>query len=498
MKLWPFRRGGASAALGKWDLSQPLLSWSRRDAWTIRDAVAGSMILGSTGSGKSSGSGKHLAHAFLRSGFGGLVLTAKADERHQWERYCQATGREDDLIAVDVDGEWVFNALDYEVQRSGAGAGITENLVRLLDTLVRAADQGQDSRGGREGDSYWQHAYQQLTRNAIDLLVLATGKVSVSELYRAVISAPTTANQVVSENWQRTSLCHQLLKAADKAPKTAEQRADFGMVADYFLLEFPNLSSKTRSVIVSTFTSITDVLARGKLRRLLCEKTTITPEAVGQGKILIIDLPVKEFGPVGLIAQAIWKFSWQRAIERRAIANDTRPVFLWIDEYQNFADPYDMQFATTCRGARVALTLLTQNINNLEAAFGIGEKGKAQAASLLGNLNTKIMHANSDAATNQWAAQMIGRSRQHFANSNASHANQDWAASAFGFAEPGQRTAGVSEHYEYELQPNRFSELRTGGPDNGWQVDAVLFQSGKLFAETGRTWMPVTFDQRSS
>jgi hypothetical protein len=402
------------------------------------------------------------------------------------------------LVVVEPDGDLVFNALNYELQRSGAGAGITENLVRLLDTLVHAADHGPQGEGGREGESYWRLAYQQLTRNAIDLMVIATGRVSIPELYRIVISAATSADQVRSEEWRRCSLCHQLLQKADKAPKTPEQRADFEMVADYFLLEYPTLSSKTRSVIVSTFTSITDVLARGKLRRLFCDQTTITPDVVDEGKILLIDLPVKEFGAVGLIAQTIWKFSWQRAIERRRVGEDTRPVFLWIDEYQNFADPYDMQFATTCRGARVALTLLTQNINNLEAAFGSGEKGKAEGASLLGNLNTKIMHANSDASTNQWAAQLIGRARQHFANSNASHSQQGWAAAGLGVPEPGQQSAGFSESYEFELQPNRFSELRTGGPDNGWQVDAVLFQSGKTFAQSGRTWMPITFDQRGA
>ncbi|MCA9639499.1 MAG: TraM recognition domain-containing protein, partial [Myxococcales bacterium] len=187
----------------------------------------------------------------------------------------------------------------------------------------------------------------------------------------------------------------------------------------------------------------------------------------------------------------------QRSIERRAVDDATRPVFLWADEAQNFVSSYDQQFATTCRGARVALVYLTQNCSNFVAALGGSDKGRAETDSLFANLNTKILHANGDPVTNQWAATLIGRTRQHFANSSASHGGSEWVASALGFGQPGQQSAGMSESYEFAVQPGSFSELRTGGPENSWQVDAVLFQSGKTMSATGRPWMPVTFDQRS-
>ena len=57
-------------------------------------------------------------------------------------------------------------------------------------------------------------------------------------------------------------------------------RHDFEIVTDYFLMEFSSLSDKTRSVIVSTFTSMVDVLNRGLLRELFCTDTNITPAAI--------------------------------------------------------------------------------------------------------------------------------------------------------------------------------------------------------------------------
>ena len=64
-----------------WEADAPLLQLSAGDAWRVKDAFEGTQILGSPGSGKTSGSGKAIAHAFLSAGFGGLVLCAKVDER---------------------------------------------------------------------------------------------------------------------------------------------------------------------------------------------------------------------------------------------------------------------------------------------------------------------------------------------------------------------------------------------------------------------------------
>jgi hypothetical protein len=63
--------------------------------------------------------------------------------------------------------------------------------------------------------------------------------------------------------------------------------------------------------------------------------------------------------------------------------------------------------------------------------------------------------------------------------------------------QPGSTSAGFSEAWEFEVQPARFTQLRTGGPVNGWEVDGVLFQNRRRFNGTGKTWLPVSFRQRS-
>ncbi|MFI4855552.1 MAG: hypothetical protein ACIAQF_11315 [Phycisphaerales bacterium JB065] len=328
-------------------LNASLLHWASGTSWTVRDALEGTLALGATGSGKSSGSGRFIAQAMLRAGFGGLVLTAKPDERSVWELYCHETGRSDDLIVFGPDTPHRFNFLDHEATRQGSGAGLTENIVSLLATVLEVAERNSAGSGGRDDEGYWKRANRQLCRNIVDLLILAKGRVTVPDMYRVVVSAPTSADQLAPDEWKEQSACFRWLSEADARHKTSRERSDFGIVADYWLLEFPGLSDKTRSVIVSTFTSMVDVLNRGILRELFCEDTNLVPEGTQDGRIILIDLPVKEFAEVGQFAQVLWKHAFQRSSERRSIAESPRPVFLWSDEAQHFVTSYDMQFQTT-------------------------------------------------------------------------------------------------------------------------------------------------------
>lgn len=477
-----------------WPLSRVLLRWSKSDSWTIGHACQGTIVLGATGSGKTTGSGRALAMAFLRSGFGGLVLCVKPDERKQWENYCRETGREDDLVVVDGTCKHRFSFLDEEVQRQGAGAGLCENVVQLFSTVLETAERN-GGHGGRDDEAYWKRALRQLCRNLVDLLILAKGRVTVPDLYRLVVSAPTSASQLQSEEWKSKSFCYQCLDEADRKSKSPRQQRDFELVADYFALEFVSLSDKTRSVIVSTFTSLADVLNRGLLRDILCTDTNVRPADALGGKVLLIDLPVKEFAEVGTFAQTIFKYCFQKAAERRDVSANPRPVFLFADEFQHFVTSYDMHFQTTARSSRVATVYLTQNISNLIAGFG-GESARALTDSLLGNLVGKVWHANADPVTNEWAASVIGRTRQLFMNVNTSHQPCDAVSRLMGQHEQGHVSSGMSEQMEFEVQPRRFTTLRTGGEANDWQVDALLFMGGSRFDASGRSWLPVSFRQR--
>lgn len=490
------RTGTGQAAACRWRLDGPLLQWSRQDAWTIANAVQGTLCMGETGSGKSSGSGRAISTAFLQAGFGGLVLCVKPDEAATWIDRTRQCGRGDDLILVRPGGPWRFNPFAVEAGRSGPGAGHVESLVGLFSSLLEMVQRSSGlGSGGRDSEGYWIRACLQLLRNFLTLQMLAADEVSVDALYRAIVSAPTSLEQACSQEWKRTSFCYRLLAAADQRAKTETQSRDFRLTADYILLEFAALSDKTRSVIVSTFTSLIDCLNRGVLHELFGTDTTFTPEASLEGKIIICDLPVKTHGVTGLLANSLLKHMWQSHIERRDVAANPRPVFLWMDEAQHFLGSNDALFLTTARSSRVATVLLTQSLPTLYAAFGAGEKGKAEADSLLANCTTKLFHLNICPVTNEWAASMVGRTRQFF-YSGGSSTPEDAAGSMWGMRPEGSTNAGFSEQMEFELPPSTFTQLRNGGEHNRILVDGILMQSGKQFAGSGKMWRRVTFSQK--
>jgi type IV secretory pathway TraG/TraD family ATPase VirD4 len=478
------KRRQENPATDRLDMRQPLVDLSPVDSWRMADSVEGTIIVGSTGSGKTSGSGETIAKSLLSAGCGGLVLTAKIDERQLWERYCRETGRE--LIVFSPSSGRTFNFLEYELRRGGEGAGITENLVQLFCAVLEVAERRS---GGGNGADYWQRAVRQLLRNAIDLALVSRGLLSVDLLHTIITSAPQSPEELSSPEWQESSTCMACIREGEAKAKTPEEAHDFGISASFFLKEFATLNPRTRSCIVSTFTTMSDLFLRGVIHRLLCTSTNLSiPEATHEGAVVILDLPVKEWNEVGQLVQVLVKFIWQRATERRDLAKYPRPCFLWADEAQLFVTEGDAMFQTTARSSRAATVYLTQSLSNVYAALGGGERGKALTHSLLGNLQTKIFHANGDSVTNHYAAELFAKSWQFRGSAGTS-------TSEGGYGERVSRNAGGSDSLEYEVLPQEFTMLRKGGVENEGRVEAIVFQGGRQWKATGKNFLRVTFRQ---
>jgi type IV secretory pathway TraG/TraD family ATPase VirD4 len=263
-------------------------------------------------------------------------------------------------------------------------------------------------------------------------------------------------------------------------------------VADFFMVEFPNLSEKTRSIITSGFTAAIDLLNRGVLTELFGNGTNIDPTAIEQGKIIVVAMPIKTYGQVGLIANALWKLAFMRSIERRDTRFSKRPVFLFQDEAQYLAlARQDQMFTSTSRSSRVANVILTQSVSGLMSQLG-GMGARSECDSWLSNFSTKFFHSNSDSVTNEYASNLIGRSKDWHISGNNSYGGPD---GMFGGNQQTGGSAGISEVVDFEVQPREFTRLRTGGRANKCLADAIVFRSGVPFKATDRNYIRVTLSQ---
>lgn len=474
-------------------LDRSLMPLSKRgDMWTLRDACEGCQVFGQTGSGKTSGSGYHIAQAFLREGMGGLVLTAKNDEREMWESWCRAAGRGDDVVVFSPTSGHRFNFLDYEMNREGAGGGMTLGLPMLFQEVIEVASKGERHRGGQQ--EFWDKSAKRLIVSACDILTHAGEPITLDRLYKVVSSAPISIEQTQDPNWINSGafVTECLVKASERS-LSVSHRADVDMAGHYWMQDYPGLAAETRSGVVATFLAMATDFMHSPFRELFCTETTITPEVCLEGKIIIVDLPVLEYKEIGQQAQVIWKYLWQRAVERRSIGPTPSPVFLWADEAQYFITSNDTKFQSTSRSKQVCTVYLTQSLPSYLAELG-GEKARPAVDSLLGNLGTKIFHMNLNPETNMFAANLIGKTWQYRRNHSVTEqAGNGGLADVW--APKISVSSGASESEEYEVQPVAFSDLKTGGPNNKYIVEAVVSKGGRRFRASGKNYLFTQFTQ---
>lgn len=482
------------------ELNSTLLKFSQSpvDEWKLIDALRGVQIFGAIGSGKSSGSGRTIAKSYLSNGMGGLVLCAKPDESKTWEALAKEAGRTSDLIIVGAGKEHYFNPLSYEVNRGGEGAGETYNLVNLFMQIYQMGRLLTGGGLGSDSERFWDTALKRCMGRLIDLLKLAKEEVSVANMQTLLTSAPTTEevdefNRIrLQEDKQRAireidqlakanyfMSCY--FKAHENIDTESAEEAKHSLkqVSDYFLRELANLSEKTKTVIVESFLGIAEPFLGGILKKYFATQTTIRPEVTfEEGKIIVLDFPIKNYLEAGVYAQGIFKLLWQQAIERRDFKSGRDiPAFLWVDESQMFVSNYDQIFQTTARSSGACTVYITQNISNYYAAIG-GNNSAARVDSLVGNLSTKIFHANNDSVTNEWAARVIGK---------------DFIG--VGSISSGEKqSVGLADQLHFQVDPIKFTTLATGGPDE-FIVEGFVTLTGKKWSN-GKNHLFVKFNQK--
>lgn len=488
-------------------LNKELIDFSG-SKWTVRNAVEGVQIFGGIGSGKTSGSGRHLALKYLSNGFGGLVLTVKPDEKELWEEYCTLTGRNDDLVIVEDGRENYFNFLEHESENGDTANSNTENIVQVLKTVLRASE---EKASGAKQDPFWETSLDMLIFNVIDLCKLAYGSVTVQQMYDIVQSLPRKGeeNNVQDsaflkamikverevkariEEWKNKQSVDEWNKFSrdaihfDTAVRNALPEARlFGFVQQFFKA-FLTLSEKTRSIIDFSFAGFLFRLLRDPVYSLFCRHTSsFRPEDCLKGKIILLNLPVKLYHKVGQDCQIMFKYIWQRAMEKRRVGRDGIPVFLWADEAQNFLHEYDADYQATARSSMIATVYLSQNLPNYHANMG-GNRSEYRVKSFLGTLATKIFHANADIETNKYASELIG----------------DWVykdISITGSIGTNQEFSGsrsTSLKIDRRVRPEDFLGLQTGGGRNEDIVTAYIHFQGNVL-DNGRNYTQTAFHQK--
>jgi hypothetical protein len=522
------------------DLDAPLLRLSSEDVYTLRDACAGVHVFGGIGSGKTSGSGKMLAGAYLRAGLGGYVTAAKFDEIPLWQRYVQQHGRSNSLILFDENEG--FNFLDYEMARHGLdGIGtVTECLMRVIEAARRASATASQ----RGGEVFWEDSARNALRYTLPPLYSANGSLTIPDIIRFISTAPTNLKEPTDPVWQTRSFMYTIMDRAARRPKVRMSNAALQNTIAFWAEQWPAIPDKTRGNIVITITAALDRFNHGRLNRAFCGRTTLVPELSLHGAVIVDAKPTLTWNYDGTIAQHLFKFWWQRSVLSRNSLEEKhreRPVFLWSDEAQETVNSYDFEFQSLCRASKCCSVYLTQSLPTYYAKIG-GDNPRDAANALVGKFMTHIYHSNACPETNEYAARVIGKvmtRRGNYSRGEGQSVNfgmneggsentgtsSNWGHSSGSSSEGGSNASfnsgsgrssssgtswgasrgratsenvsrGYSESMEYAIEPGDFARiLKTGGRQNGNRVTGVWFQGGRVFKETGSNVMLKVFAQ---
>jgi len=209
-------------------------------------------------------------------------------------------------------------------------------------------------------------------------------------------------------------------------------------IYEFFQHNFFPLAEKTKSIITYSCFSFLGRFMRDPIYSIFNKhKSNFTPDHCSDGKIIVLDFPVKKYHKAGRDVQSLFKLVWQSAMEKRKVTNEekrkvtneTRPVFLWADEAQHFLHEHDSEFQATARSSRIATVYLSQNLSNYYTHMG-GSNAEHRVKSFLGTLSTKFFLANADVDTNNYASQLCGEAFFYTPNESQNFGNE-----SFGFSQ---------------------------------------------------------------
>ena len=449
--------------------------------WTFRDLFNHLIVTGVTGSGKTSGPLDTVIHSLLHSGAGGLVCTVKARETQHWIEMAERMGHRDRLIILRPnDSEWGFNYLEYMMNQAFSDV---ETLIEAFETLGQAANVGGSSNDAHK-DAYWQQAANDLARHACNVLLAATGAVSLRAMLKLINSAPRGLDRDKDKEWKEKSYLCEMLTIAHENEQKSQRVVD---AFNYFFYNYALIPDETLGCIQSNLTSSLSAFSQGRLERAFCgDRCNFLPELSRQGKILLLDFPETQHGAMGKMVQRLYREVWFGAMLKTEVNEYTKPTFCYADELQGLVRLDDVERLAIIRDQRIAMIAATQSMSGLAIPTALADMNIVRSMYI--NFGTKIYCSTSCPETSKFFADGVGKHWvPHESKTTGSSINPET-----GKPQVTENTQ-ISLVERYIVEPSELQRLKNGSPKHNFKVEAFVT---KAFENAmPQNYMKATFTQ---
>lgn len=352
------------------------------------------LITGTIGSGKTSSAmypfTKQLIefnHNNPKKKIGMLILDVKGNFYQQVKKYANQYQLEKDLIIIELKSNIHYNPLHKPNLKP-------QVLANRLKTILLLFSENNT-------ESYWLDKAEEMLTECIKLCRLYNDNyVTFLELHK-LITIPNYYKEKI--NILRDLFISCKLSTA--------QIYELNASLDFFQKEFENLDSRTKGILISEITRITNPFVSDyDVMSTFCppkEKLSFTgfSEVIEKGKIVVLNMNLSEYNSLSKIISAYLKLDFQTEVISNLSNSSSKTTAFICDEYDKYVTKSDSEFFSLSREAKCINIVSTQSYSSLKATL----KEEAQVKVITQNLINKIWFRTDDIFTIEEAQKQLGK-----------------------------------------------------------------------------------------
>lgn len=352
------------------------------------------LVTGTIGSGKTSSSMYPFTKQLMEyncnnptSKIGMLILDVKGNYSTQVSKFADELSLSKDLVIISLNSDVYYNPLHKPHLKP-------QILANRLKTILLLFSEN-------NSESYWIDKAEEILTECIKFCRLYNnGYVTFVELHK-LITIP---------NYYQKKL--EILKNMFINSKfNTIQIHDLNSSLDFFEKEFSTLDARTKAILISEITRITNVFVSDyDVVKTFCspiEKLSFHgfDDIISKGKIVVLNMNISEYSILSRIIATYLKLDFQSEVISNLSKNISKTSAFICDEYDKFASKTDSEFFSMSREAKCINIVSTQSYSSLKTTL----KDDAFVKVTIQNLINKIWYRTDDVYTIEEVQKQIGK-----------------------------------------------------------------------------------------
>lgn len=318
---------------------------------------------------------------------GMLILDVKGNYYNQVKNYVDFYNLQNDLIEIGLNSGIFYNPL----HKPNLKPIVLANRLKTILTLFSE----------NNSESYWLDKAEQILAESIKLCRLYNDNyVTFSELHK-LITIPGYYKEKLK-----------ILKDLFVSSKlNNKQIYELNECLNFFQKEFENLDSRTKGILISEITRITNTFIsdydifstfspdKNKLNFLGFQ------DVIRSGKIVVLNMNISEYSLLSKIIATYLKLDFQTEILSSLSSGIVRKTAFICDEYDKYCTKTDSDFFSLSRESKCINIVSTQSYSSLKNTL----KDESSVKVITQNLINKIWFRTDDIFTIEEAQKQLGK-----------------------------------------------------------------------------------------